>query len=55
MGQKAEIWALGLRFGRQGRGLGLEAWILATRLEILQQGLKLGFKAEIRALHKTQK
>ena len=55
LGQKAEIWALGLRFGRQGRGFGLEAWILAMRLEILQQGLKLGFKAEIRALHKTQK
>ena len=55
MGQKAGIWALGLRFGPQGRGLGLEAWILASRLEIWQQGLELGLKAEIRALHELQK
>ena len=55
LGQKAGIWALGLKFGPQGREWGLEAWILAWRLEICQQGFELGFKAEIRALHKTRK
>ena len=44
-----------MEFGPEGWNLGLGARILASRQGIGQQGLELGFKAEIRALHKTQK